>query len=144
MTNEFNIQAFNIEQSGFSDTCAVDEYDNFANEFKIIDMLGNVMEWTLDEYRSDYAQTTTDTDPSVSPTDRHPRTLKGGCFSDKPTDLRPANRIKSDPIWNRRDPQIPKSKWWNADAPFIGFRIVRPVTQLTKEEIEAFFKLYLE
>ncbi len=46
--DEFNIQAFNIEQSGFSDTCAVDEYDSFANEFKIIDMLGNVMEWTSD------------------------------------------------------------------------------------------------
>jgi len=46
--DEFNISAFNIEQSGFSDTCSVDEYDAFANEFKIIDMLGNVMEWTSD------------------------------------------------------------------------------------------------
>src|SRR3989339_1084414 len=45
---EFNIKALNIEQSGFSDTCAVDEYDAFANEFKIVDMLGNVMEWTSD------------------------------------------------------------------------------------------------
>ncbi len=46
--DEFNIKAFNIEQSGFSDTCAADEYDAFANEFKIVDMLGNVMEWTSD------------------------------------------------------------------------------------------------
>src|SRR3989339_199118 len=45
---EFNIKALNIEQSGFSDTCSVDEYDAFANEFKIVDMLGNVMEWTSD------------------------------------------------------------------------------------------------
>ncbi|OGR43798.1 MAG: hypothetical protein A3J80_09405 [Desulfobacula sp. RIFOXYB2_FULL_45_6] len=46
--DEFNIKALNIEQSGFSDTCAVDEYDAFANEFKIVDLLGNVMEWTSD------------------------------------------------------------------------------------------------
>ena len=114
------------------------------NDWGLYDMLGNVMEWTLDEYRADYAQVTTDTDPSVSPTERHPGTLKGGCFSDKAADLRSANRIKSDPIWNRRDPQIPKSKWWNADAPFIGFRIVRPMTQPSKEEVEAFFKQHLD
>ena len=114
------------------------------NRWGLYDMLGNVMEWTLDEYREDYAKITTEDNPSVSPTARYPRTLKGGCFHDKPTDLRPANRIKSDPIWNRRDPQIPKSKWWNADAPFVGFRIVRPLAQPTKEEIEAFFKLHLE
>jgi formylglycine-generating enzyme required for sulfatase activity len=46
--NEFNQKALNLEQSGLSDTSSVDEYDTFANEFKIIDMLGNVMEWTSD------------------------------------------------------------------------------------------------
>jgi len=46
--NEFNPKAFNIEQSGLSDTNPVDEYDAFANEFKIVDMLGNIMEWTSD------------------------------------------------------------------------------------------------
>jgi formylglycine-generating enzyme required for sulfatase activity len=112
------------------------------NRWGLYDMLGNMMEWTLDEYREDYAKITTDTNPSVSPTSRHPKTLKGGCFKDKVTDLRPANRIKSDLIWNRRDPQIPKSKWWNADAPFVGFRIIRPLVQPSKEEIEAFFLKY--
>ena len=52
--NEFHIKALNIEQRGFSDTCAVDEYDAFANEFKIVDMLGNVMEWTSDMETSPY------------------------------------------------------------------------------------------
>ncbi|MCP3874523.1 MAG: formylglycine-generating enzyme family protein, partial [Desulfobacteraceae bacterium] len=46
--NEFDQKALNIEQSGLSDTSSVDEYDTFANEFDIRDMLGNVMEWTSD------------------------------------------------------------------------------------------------
>jgi len=46
--NEFKPTALNIEQSGTCDTCPVDEYDDDANEFKIVDILGNVMEWTSD------------------------------------------------------------------------------------------------
>ena len=46
--NEFNPKAVNIEQSGLADTSAADEYDAFANEFQIIDMLGNILEWTSD------------------------------------------------------------------------------------------------
>ena len=33
-----------------------------------------------------------------------------------------------------RDPQIPKSKWWHTDAPFVGFRIVRPAKTPVEEE----------
>jgi formylglycine-generating enzyme required for sulfatase activity len=108
-------------------------------------MLGNVAEWTLDQYDEAYFTKTTDgaADPLILPTSRHPRTVRGGNYSDDATALRPAARLESDPIWNRRDPQIPRSRWWNADAPFVGFRIVRPVKQPTKEEAEAFFKLYL-
>jgi formylglycine-generating enzyme required for sulfatase activity len=121
------------------------------NAYGLYDMLGNVAEWTLDQYREDYFKTTPDsTLPnyrdrlSVLPTTRHLRTLKGGSYKDKMTELRPANCIPFDPIWNRRDPQIPKSKWWNTDAPFVGFRIIRPVKQPTKEEVEVFFKRHLE
>jgi len=46
--DDFNPKAFNVEKSGVSDTSAVDKYDAFANDFKIVDMLGNVMEWTSD------------------------------------------------------------------------------------------------
>lgn len=38
------------------------------------------------------------------------------------------------PAWNDTDPQIPKSIWWLADAPFAGFRVVCDV--LPKKKIE--------
>lgn len=114
------------------------------NSWGLYDMLGNVQEWTLDQYMANYyVSITQDAPPSVSPISKHPKTLKGGSYLSTEQDLRSANRIESDLIWNRRDPQIPKSKWWNADAPFVGFRIARPVKQPSKQEIEAFFNVYL-
>ncbi len=46
--SEFNQKTFNLEQNGLSDTSLVDRYEKFTNGFKVIDMLGNVMEWTSD------------------------------------------------------------------------------------------------
>jgi hypothetical protein len=62
---------------------------------------------------------------------------------DEPADLRPGLRRHSEPTWNQRDPQVPKSRWWLTDGMFVGFRIVRPAKQPTKEEAENFYKLYL-
>lgn len=109
------------------------------NAWGLYDMLGNVAEWTLDQYDESYLTQAPATDPWRQPTARTPRSIKGGNYQDDAAHLRSAARLKSDPNWNRRDPQIPKSKWWNADAPFIGFRIVRPVKQPTKEEADQFF-----
>lgn len=115
------------------------------NAWGLYDMLGNVGEWVLDQYQADYYSTLKDgaEEPVRLPTTKHPRTVKGGTYKDEAKDLRSASRLESDPVWNRRDPQIPKSRWWNADAPFIGFRIVRPVKQPSQEEAESFFKTYL-
>ena len=46
--NLFHIRALNIEESGLADTSPVDEFDIHANEFGLVDMLGNTMEWTMD------------------------------------------------------------------------------------------------
>jgi formylglycine-generating enzyme required for sulfatase activity len=116
------------------------------NAWGMYDMLGNVGEWTLDQYQPDYYTNLMDavTNPVRKPETKHPRSVKGGSYMNEAKDLRPANRIMSDLVWNRRDPQIPKSRWWNADAPFIGFRIVRPLVQPTPEEAERFFSNYLK
>ncbi len=46
--NEFVHGACNIESTGIGSTTPVDAYDNYANEFRIVDLIGNVMEWTSD------------------------------------------------------------------------------------------------
>lgn len=115
------------------------------NAWGLYDMLGNVMEWVLDQYQQDfYANNKDIINPVRLPQTRHPRALRGGSYNNDAKELRASNRFTSDPVWNRRDPQIPKSKWWNADAPFVGFRLVRPLQQPNKEEAENFFKTYLE
>ena len=115
------------------------------NAWGLYDMLGNVAEWTLDQYDEKYFTTIADgaVDPSLASEDTYPKTVKGGGYMDKPEALRSASRSKSDPSWNRRDPQIPKSKWWLTDAMSVGFRVVRPLKAPSAEEADAFFKKYL-
>ena len=116
------------------------------NAFGLYDMLGNVTEWTLDHYDDKNLEKIPEntTDPAaVFNRARYPKTLKGGSFMDDAIALRCANRFQSEPAWNKRDPQIPKSKWWLTEAGFVGFRIVRPLKQPTKEQADEFYKLYL-
>ncbi|MEJ7736707.1 MAG: SUMF1/EgtB/PvdO family nonheme iron enzyme [Chitinophagaceae bacterium] len=116
------------------------------NAWGLYDMIGNVAEWTLDQYDENYYKNigSEPKDPLILPTARHPRTLKGGTYQDEAGGLRNASRLMSNPDWNRRDPQIPRSRWWNADAPFIGFRVLRPLKQPSAEETEQFFSRYLK
>jgi len=50
---------------------------------------------------------------------------RGGSFRDAPGTLGPSARTVQDDSWNERDPQLPKSRWWLSDGPFVGFRLVR-------------------
>ncbi len=116
------------------------------NPWGLYDMHGNVAEWTMDQYQADFYSTLEDgaKNPWRIPTSLYPRSVRGGSWDDDPPALRSANRIESDPDWQKRDPQIPKSFWWNTDAPFLGFRVVRPAKEVTMEEIEEYFSMVLD
>lgn len=115
------------------------------NAWGLYDMLGNVSEWTLDQYDENYYSKIKEgaKDPRNLPVSKYPKTVRGGGFTSTAEELRAAARIKSETSWNKRDPQIPKSKWWLTDASAVGFRLLRPVIQPSPSEVEAFFKQYL-
>jgi formylglycine-generating enzyme required for sulfatase activity len=72
--------------------------------YGLFDMQGNVAEWVTGE-------------------DGQP-VLKGGSYRDGAPALTVDARQPSDKAWNASDPQVPKSRWWLADGPFVGFRVV--------------------
>jgi hypothetical protein len=74
---------------------------------------------------------------------KYPKALRGGSYEEASEELRVAARYHSDPIWNKRDPQIPKSKWWLTEGKNVGFRLVQPAVQPTADEVKQFFINYL-
>lgn len=109
------------------------------NNLGIYDLLGNVSEWVLDQYSTSYYANSPKENPWNVPSKLYPRVLRGGSWKDTASKTCCTSRQASNPKWKRRDPQIPKSYWWHTDAPFIGFRIVRPKMQPSKEEIKKYW-----
>jgi formylglycine-generating enzyme required for sulfatase activity len=112
------------------------------NALGIYDLIGNVAEWTIDQYAEDPSALAQEQprDPWSQPAKRYGRTVKGGSFDDFAENCHCRHRVPSTAQWQKRDPQIPKSLWWNTDAAFAGFRLVRPAKQPTREEVEQFFE----
>lgn len=108
------------------------------NPWGLYDMHGNVSEWTLDQYSTDFyaecAKKGVVANPLNNPKTEYPIAVRGGSWNDDPEILRSAARIASHPDWKRQDPQVPKSIWYFTDAKFVGFRIVRPLTEPSAEE----------
>jgi len=67
----------------------------------LFDLFGNTAEWVM---TADGALAT-----------------RGGSFRD--AEVGPGARAVQDFTWNETDPQLPKSRWWLSDAPFVGFRL---------------------
>jgi formylglycine-generating enzyme required for sulfatase activity len=116
-----------------------------ANAWGLFDMHGNVAEWVADTYLADaYAAARGEgprRDPFFPPPRddkgrpvRFPHVARGGSWRDPAPMLRAAARQSSEPAWNQRDPQVPKSWWYLTDGQHIGFRVVRPHREPSAEE----------
>jgi formylglycine-generating enzyme required for sulfatase activity len=139
-----------LNQYGWYQNNSMDKFQKVGqklpNAWGLYDMLGNVAEWALDHYEANYFEQlgASPENPAVAPNKtKYPKALRGGGFTDEAVKLRCSNRFQSDPVWNRRDPQLPRSKWWLTDARSVGFRIVRPLVQPNPEEANKFYVQYL-
>ena len=101
------------------------------NPWGLYDMYGNVGEWCIDAYSAEfYAQSLRSADTVNLPGERrYPHVVRGGSWIDDAEDCRSASRAASDSEWNRSDPQLPQSIWYDADCDFVGFRVVRAVEE---------------
>jgi formylglycine-generating enzyme required for sulfatase activity len=103
------------------------------NAWGLYDMLGNVMEWTLDQF-APYTAAPQD-NPWVRSTKSYPHAVRGGSWNDDEKSVSCTVRVASHPSWKRQDPQLPKSVWYMTDAQWLGFRLVRPAKLPTAEEM---------
>lgn len=103
----------------------------------LVDLRGNVAEWVLDSYDAGAYATRAgepvEVDPVVGDPPSGRGVVRGGSYRDAL--VRCADRQPEDARWKRRDPQIPKSRWWNTDSPHVGFRLVSPVEPMSIEQI---------
>lgn len=104
------------------------------NPWGLHDIYGNVAEWCVDHYYPDtysrYPEGKLTVSPVQLPTERrYSHVVRGGSWADSASRCRSAARRGSDKSWNKIDPSDPQTVWWQWDADFVGFRIVRAVEE---------------
>jgi len=109
------------------------------NPWGLYDIYGNVLEWTFDYYDSGFYKKSPEKNPLSSAEKLYPSVVRGGSFASPSEIVNSSKRFQSSPDWKRIDPQIPKSQWWFPEAPFIGLRLVRPLSPPSPEEINAYY-----
>ncbi len=113
------------------------------NPWGLFDMHGNVAELCLGQYApAAYAAMK---EGAVNPwtiiTTRYPTVVRGGSWYDDPDKLRSAARLGSDAAWKMIDPQLPKSQWYFTNAPWLGFRVIRPLKTPSVEDMHRFWNM---
>lgn len=106
------------------------------NPWGLHDMHGNVAEWVLDAYATNYNNAVIPFTPGVK---EYPHVARGGSWDDEADLLRSAARRFSNQNWKMRDPQLPKSRWYLTDAQFLGFRVIRPLKVPPADEIAKYW-----
>jgi formylglycine-generating enzyme required for sulfatase activity len=115
------------------------------NPWGLYDILGNVIEWTLDGYDAEFYAKSPAANPWNKATKPYPHVARGGSWDDDDAaKLRVASRRASSSDWKIQDPQLPKSVWYHTDAQFLGFRIIRPLKTPTAEEMLAYWNSGVE
>lgn len=119
------------------------------NAFGLYDMHGNVAEWVLDGYGPyKAADKSLNATADWAPTDKpDPRVVRGGSWQFPAEECRSSSRLGSNDLaWKEYDPNRPRSPWWYTTDPArgVGFRLLRPLKAVAREEMETFWKIDAE